>query len=367
MYRFSLFQTITHRIYIGIQAIMASSESKDPWGEEIYISSTQISSFSSPMCKSESQQLLWHNYNRQDDTTGSSSASTPLSLPNNLETNDGKAKRKAQSLYSWTDMYGCLKQAESQCSVVPSLELGSHTSTIDYLCGGVNLRREPQMAFENWCASKQRKQQLQLQIQRKQTEQKLENEKNRKKLATLCYEQWLRNKKEQASKNHRISIQSTLDNSSNSSKTSICNKGNFKSKIRNVSQSEIRQVVESWWLKKKEQQQRQYKEKERHLLKKRIEEQRRKKLVEEAWQNWISTVQNKPKPVPFNQGVKSLRGTISPLYINPEPWKPLKIAEQQNQTGKKTWVNADLPQKRVRCLRLVIVVDQSRFILLYPQ
>lgn len=259
----------------------------------------------------------------------SSSSSSPITLPETLNDNN--------QLFSWAEMYGSLKQADSQSSVVPLLELGSRSSTINYLreLDGAKLIREPQMAFESWYAHKQRLHQQKLQIQRKELEKKRAEEEDRKKLSKLRYEQWLRNKQRQASKNHlknlsnqnnlqQVSIPSSkeccssVDNAVSESPTKI--KINNKS---NMSQAEIRQVVQSWWLKKMEQQKRQRQDKQRRLVKKKIEDQRRKKLVDQAWQTWISNVHTKPKPVPLNQGIQSLRGTISPLYINPEPWKRL--------------------------------------------
>lgn len=319
---------------------MDFNDHKDQWGNEIYNGRTVVTSLSSPVCKTENQQLLWHNYkvhtnsNVYDDNTESSSVSPPVSLPNNLETYDGKTSRKPMPLYSWTKMYGCLQHSESQCSTVPSLEL----CTLDYLrdMDDLKLKREPDLAFENWCASKQKQQQRQQQIQREELAKKLEEEKDRKELAKLCYEKWLRDKKEQAMNRKNLCKEVNLQMEPESNIKS----GNSKTKVRNISQSEIRQVVQCWWLKKKKEQEQRNKEKERRLLQKRIEEQSRKKLVEEAWQNWISTVQNKPKPVPLNQGMKSLRGTISPIYINPEPWKPIKL-KQQDQNGKNVSVYAD--------------------------
>jgi len=100
--------------------------------------------------------------------------------------------------------------------------------------------------------------------------------------------------------------------------------------LRNVSQSEISQVVESWWHKKQEQQQRQRLEKQRHIQKKESETQRRKQLASMAWQKWMSNVYDKPKPVPMNQGIDSLRATVSQIYTNPVPWKPLKKTSEES-------------------------------------
>ncbi|XP_068154694.1 coiled-coil domain-containing protein 34-like isoform X2 [Drosophila tropicalis] len=54
-----------------------------------------------------------------------------------------------------------------------------------------------------------------------------------------------------------------------------------------------------------------------------IFEQQRRELGEEAWSQWVKSSRNKPKPVPMGQGLDSLRGTISPHYLNPNEWQPL--------------------------------------------
>ena len=40
-----------------------------------------------------------------------------------------------------------------------------------------------------------------------------------------------------------------------------------------------------------------------------------------SYEKWIQSAPSKPKPVPFNQGLDSLRGSTNKIYINPEPWK----------------------------------------------
>ncbi|XP_035904587.1 coiled-coil domain-containing protein 34-like [Anopheles stephensi] len=50
-------------------------------------------------------------------------------------------------------------------------------------------------------------------------------------------------------------------------------------------------------------------------------QQEKKKISEEIYQEWLKNAKYKPKPVPLNQGPNTLRGTVSKIFINPEPWK----------------------------------------------
>ncbi|CAO1392475.1 unnamed protein product [Diamesa serratosioi] len=42
-----------------------------------------------------------------------------------------------------------------------------------------------------------------------------------------------------------------------------------------------------------------------------------------SYDKWSRSAQNKPKHVPLNQGLDTLRGSVSKIYINPIPWKNL--------------------------------------------
>ena len=42
-----------------------------------------------------------------------------------------------------------------------------------------------------------------------------------------------------------------------------------------------------------------------------------------SYDKWQRNAQSKPKHVPLNQGLDTLRGSISKLYVNPIPWKNL--------------------------------------------
>lgn len=158
----------------------------------------------------------------------------------------------------------------------------------------------------------------------------------------MCYEQWLKRKERQAAAqrvethmqtaamkasqslaSQSLAKTSLLSPTSSWGSSTLSGSGSRSSAnrtLRNVSEDKIRKVVEDWWLKKQQQHQAQREEKRRALVSKALEQERRKELAQMAWVRWMSNVDEKPKPVPLNQGMDSLRGTISPLYINPKPW-----------------------------------------------
>ncbi|XP_053683031.1 coiled-coil domain-containing protein 34-like [Sabethes cyaneus] len=62
----------------------------------------------------------------------------------------------------------------------------------------------------------------------------------------------------------------------------------------------------------------------RQLAKQRIEEeikQQRQDLSRMFYGEWLKSAKDKPKPVPLNRGIESLRGTVSKIFINPNPWQ----------------------------------------------
>lgn len=61
-------------------------------------------------------------------------------------------------------------------------------------------------------------------------------------------------------------------------------------------------------------------------LEMRLEQIRRQK-AEEIYKDWVQTAMYKPKPVPLNRGLLTLKGSISSLYINPVSWVYLDTTE----------------------------------------
>lgn len=79
----------------------------------------------------------------------------------------------------------------------------------------------------------------------------------------------------------------------------------------------------SLWLKRAEQ--RQLEEQLRIETKKiREAEERRRRLEKNAtaYERWLSEARNRQLPLPLNQGLDSLRASVSVSYVNPTPWEP---------------------------------------------
>ncbi|XP_030380591.1 coiled-coil domain-containing protein 34 [Scaptodrosophila lebanonensis] len=222
------------------------------------------------------------------------------------------------SNYSWTDMYGELKKSESQSNIVPSLDLGSDRTTISYLPDGaeVKVTREPEAAYENWYSAKQKLRQQQLQREKAERELKQQKAEERKRRAEESYQRW-RREKAQVQQQNRGSPKPSLEIA------------NIPKNARNVSPDKVKYVVDNWFMRKEQELEHRRELKRRQEQLEAEQRERRKHLAEMAWEKWMSTVYGKPKPVPLCQGMDSLRGTISALYINPESWvAPTDIVEQ---------------------------------------
>ncbi|XP_026834731.1 uncharacterized protein LOC6540901 isoform X1 [Drosophila erecta] len=205
---------------------------------------------------------------------------------------------------------------------------------------GIKVDRQPEAAYEKWYSAK-RRQLLEKQRRIKEEQDfKQQGTEERKELARMCYDQWLKDKSRQAAnlqlenhiqeaamkasialrKNPLVPLRKNPLVSASSSLGSGRSFSTAPKPIRKVSKDEIRRVVEDWWLRKQGQQQAQREEKRRAMLSKVLEEEQRRQDAQAAWSKWMSNVDARPKPVPLNQGMDSLRGTISQLYVNPTPW-----------------------------------------------
>ncbi|KAH8281426.1 hypothetical protein KR054_000440 [Drosophila jambulina] len=279
-------------------------------------------------------------------SNSSTSLSSPVSLPEHITRSNSvkddtdvsdDATTEAVRVPSpdgWSLMYGELKKNHG----VSSLLLDSRPSSVDYMRHIDTMKeyRKPDAAYENWYSAKRRQRLEKQKMLQQERDYELEQAKERKQLAEMCYDQWLKNKARQAAAQrveaHMQSAafkasQSVVKNSAltSASSSTLAGPGSIASSsgnktLRNRSQDKIRKVVEEWWLKKQQQHQTQREEKRRALVSKALEQERRKELAQLAWQRWMSNVHEKPKPVPLNQGLDSLRGTISPMYINPRTW-----------------------------------------------
>lgn len=60
--------------------------------------------------------------------------------------------------------------------------------------------------------------------------------------------------------------------------------------------------------------------KEEQLQTARQYEEYRRSLSEAFYRKWCDVSAVKPRPVPLNRGFKTLMGSTTSLYINPDPW-----------------------------------------------
>ncbi|KAH8269276.1 hypothetical protein KR018_000903 [Drosophila ironensis] len=219
-----------------------------------------------------------------------------------------------QSMGSWSVMYNGIKQN------VPPLEFSSAESSMTYNqnMAGYKLPRDADAAYETWYSAKEKLRHKQQDLQKREQEiRELELEK-RKLRSQSCYEQWLKDKdKAKLARAQRLKNEMVCPPSTKSAR-----------KPRKASEEEVRQAVENWCLKKQQEQQVKREKESRAILTVKLEQERRKELSKIAWEKWISNVANKPKPVPLNQGLDSLRGTIAKLYVNPELWKKPSTTDQ---------------------------------------
>ncbi|EDW29663.1 GL14937 [Drosophila persimilis] len=148
-----------------------------------------------------------------------------------------------------------------------------------------------------------------------------ENHLKRKEISQMVYQMWLKNKQreeeEQRVQNH---TQLAALNASSSLKGNPITVTAAAKPHRNISKEEINQELESWRLKKIQMQKSKRQEEKLAKIKHEQDLFHRQTQSAMAIKKWFSTVHKKPKPVPMNQGIDSLRGTISDLYINPQPW-----------------------------------------------
>ncbi|EDW25535.1 GL26645 [Drosophila persimilis] len=175
--------------------------------------------------------------------------------------------------------------------------------------------------YDDWLACKRRQRKEQ---QYRQMEERAARDfyaAQRKEISQMVYQMWLKNKKrEEEAQRVQNHIQVAALNASFSLKSNPITVVAAAKPVRNISKEEINLELENWRLKKIQMQR--SKRQEEQLAKIKHEEDlfHRQRQSEMAIKKWFSTVHTKPKPVPMNQGFDSLRGTISKLYINPQPW-----------------------------------------------
>ncbi|KAH8403005.1 hypothetical protein KR222_003099 [Zaprionus bogoriensis] len=202
-------------------------------------------------------------------------------------------------------------EIELQSCGIPVLELGSEAPSIAYEHHGplqqVKLMRESNEAYDNWLSGKRRQLQYRQQAEREQREQQAQKDALRRRLNEQRVREWCDQKQAQ----HSYSSTSSGKSRTTSSKPP---------QRAQLDKAVLRRRLQEWELNKLQQAQHQRRLRELEARRKQQQEQQRKEQAARAWQHWIKNVAQRPKPVPLNQGLKTLRGTISNIYVNPNQW-----------------------------------------------
>lgn len=257
-----------------------------------------------------------YQQSQQQDTPIPSDHSSPAELYSSEPSSSTSSDcRSPESLYSWTDMYEALKGTGKNERLVPSLDLS--TGTIEP--GDTKMHRAPEAAYENWYSAKQKKRMLKQMREKEKREHEEQMAMERRRSAEECYRIWC-HKKDRLAAEQRMS-QHIAAAAYNLSGNSVTFRPQSVKAVRNVAPERVKLEVNKWFEHKAQLMEQERQARRKAELLKRKEQERRKLLSEKAWEMWISKVNEKPKPVPLNQGMASLRGTISELYINPKSWQ----------------------------------------------
>ncbi|KRG00381.1 uncharacterized protein Dwil_GK18131 [Drosophila willistoni] len=178
------------------------------------------------------------------------------------------------------------------------------------------------MTFCSWLSAKNEAQKQLAEKERRNAETQKERAKQRACLAEAKYENWLSEKTRQ------------LQRSTSNLNCKDLEKRDSLSTASTLSQlgpeEDPSHRLYEWEQEKLNEMRRQREEREERDSFNLIFEQQRRELGEEAWLQWVKSSHNKPKPVPMGQGLDSLRGTISPHFVNPNEWQPL-IKDNTNE------------------------------------
>ncbi|XP_017860551.1 PREDICTED: coiled-coil domain-containing protein 34 isoform X2 [Drosophila arizonae] len=217
------------------------------------------------------------------------------------------------SMCSWEEdgtisTYTSVDQLTFSCSV-PLLDLGSDTASLQYdpqtHLNQLKMVRRSDEAYNNWLSGKRRLSLYKQQALQEERKLKKQQDELRQQLNAQRVQEWCQRK----------ALQNTSNNSNNNNKR----KSN-PVKIPALSAEVAQRRLQNWELQKIQQAEQQRQRQQREALRKQREQQQRKQLAATAWQQWVKGAAQRPKPVPLNQGMNTLRGTISNIYVNPNPW-----------------------------------------------
>ncbi|XP_055538313.1 uncharacterized protein LOC129725908 isoform X2 [Wyeomyia smithii] len=207
------------------------------------------------------------------------------------------------------------------CSVVSALtnstlkvagnfcdDYNSDTSSSTTVAQIVPKRRQyDSKAFDKWLKAKMEKEQIRK--RHEEAKRKLEEER-RKRESEEKLKKWMERKEQEKQKKQKAQEKRKQKKETEQNVTR-----KWASSGESITNFNV-------WLSRVKQQEEQ--SKLRHLAKQRMEEEfkhQRQDLSRMFYDEWLKSAKDKPKPVPLNRGTESLRGTISKIFVNPNPWQ----------------------------------------------
>uniref|UniRef100_A0A182X6H6 Coiled-coil domain-containing protein n=1 Tax=Anopheles quadriannulatus TaxID=34691 RepID=A0A182X6H6_ANOQN len=167
-------------------------------------------------------------------------------------------------------------------------------------------------AYKNWLKAKneeiRKNREKELLAKQELQRQKEQEEEKRKEESKKKIKEWMQRKKQDSTKkatNPKAAKERQHSQSSSSEHLYCDPDAKFKSWLLNVRKREEEKRLRAQTVKQ---------------LEKKIQDEK-KKISDEIYQEWLKSAKHKPKPVPLNQGPHTLRGTVSQIFINPQPWK----------------------------------------------
>ncbi|XP_037710166.1 coiled-coil domain-containing protein 34 [Drosophila subpulchrella] len=249
------------------------------------------------------------------DSPSSSQSSGSSRTPSSTSCSSSASSDKdsTTSMCSWEE---AMSRGESMLPPVetpqdlslPSLHLGSNgyggspPLTYTRRLDPIRVQRSAGEAYENWLSGKRRQCQYRLQAEQAAREEQRERIALRQRLAKEKYEQWCQQKAQKAN---------LSSPKSNQIPTAI--------PARKHSTS-VQHHLQEWELQKLRLVEQRRQELRNAELRREQERIIRREQAEQAFNRWMSNVAQRPKPVPASQGIQSLRGTVSNIFINPNQW-----------------------------------------------
>ncbi|KAH8314109.1 hypothetical protein KR067_010888 [Drosophila pandora] len=256
------------------------------------------------------------NSSVSSDSSGSRSGSSRFS---SFREED---KDSTTSMCSWEEAMSrnesMRPSQDSNASVtVSSLRLnsgrGSPPLTFTRRLDPMRLERPAAEAYENWLSAKRRQRQTKRQADRAEKAAMQERIAMRQRLSKERYEQWCRQKTQQT-----YTASSTP--ASRNPQTGVPPRNSYAGVPPRKYPNPQKNHLHEWEMEKlrlAEQRRLELQSAQRREMQAKMQ---RQQDAEQAFQRWIKNVAQRPKPVPSCQGMQSLRGTISSIYINPKQW-----------------------------------------------